>query len=83
MITRPATPDAGVTLQLAQIGPFLLLAGNTAAYRDRVATILVSQLRPVIAAGEATGGQIVEAPPPRGHARRSWSPRLNLVRARG
>jgi hypothetical protein len=70
-------------VQLAQIGPFLLLAGNTAAYRDRVATILVSQLRPVIAAGEATGGQIVEAPPPRGHTRRSWSPRLNLVKARG
>ena len=34
--------------QLAQVGPFLLLAGNTPAYRDRVATILVEQLGPVI-----------------------------------
>ena len=31
-------------VRLAQVGPFLLLAGNTAAYRDRVATILVEQL---------------------------------------
>jgi hypothetical protein len=39
-----------------------LLAGNTGAYRDRVATILVEQLPPVIAALEAAGAQIIEAP---------------------
>jgi hypothetical protein len=49
-------------VQLAQVGPFLLLAGNTAAYRDRVATILVEQLGPVITAIENAGGQIVEGP---------------------
>ena len=48
-------------VQLAQVGPFLLLAGNTAAYRDRVATILVGALVPVIAAIEAAGGQVIEA----------------------
>lgn len=51
-------------VELAQIGPFLLLAGNTAAYRNRVATILVSQLEPVIAAIEDAGGQIIEGPAP-------------------
>src|SRR5713226_7689874 len=49
-------------VQLAQVGPFLLLAGNTAAYRDRVATILVEQLGPIITAIENAGGQIVEGP---------------------
>jgi hypothetical protein len=47
--------------QLAQVGPFLLLAGNTAAYRDRVATILVEQVEPVITAIESAGGEIVGA----------------------
>ena len=42
-------------VQLAQVGPFLLLAGNTAAYRDRVATILVEQLGPIITAIEKCG----------------------------
>jgi hypothetical protein len=49
-------------VQLAQVGPFLLLAGNTAAYRDRVATILVEELGPVITAIQNAGGQIVEGP---------------------
>ncbi len=49
-------------MQLAQAGPFLLLAGNTAAYRDRVATILVEQLAPVITAIENAGGKILEGP---------------------
>lgn len=49
-------------VQLARVGPFLLLAGNTAAYRDRAATILVSQHAPVIAAIENSGGQIIEGP---------------------
>jgi hypothetical protein len=35
--------------------PFLLLAGNTAAYRDRTATIQVASLAPVLAALELAG----------------------------
>ena len=50
--------DAG----LVQAGPFLLLAGNTAAYRNQVATISVERLGPVIAAMENAGGQIIERP---------------------
>jgi predicted enzyme related to lactoylglutathione lyase len=49
-------------VQLARVGPFLLLAGNTAAYQDRVATILVSELPSVITAIEDAGGQIIEGP---------------------
>ena len=49
-------------VQLAQIGPFLLLSGNTARYRDRVATILVRNLPPVAAAIQAAGGHILEGP---------------------
>jgi hypothetical protein len=37
-------------VELARVGPFLLLAGNTAAYRDRTATIQVASLAPVLAA---------------------------------
>ena len=51
-------------VELAQAGPFLLLAGNTGGYRDRTATILVEQLPPVIAALEGAGGQIIEGPSP-------------------
>jgi hypothetical protein len=51
-------------VQLAQVGPFLLLSGNTAAYRDRVATILVTELAPVIAAIQAAGGAVLEGPAP-------------------
>ena len=51
-------------VELARVGPFLLLAGNTAAYRDRVATILVGALTPVITAIEAAGGQVIEGPAP-------------------
>lgn len=47
---------------LAGVGPFLLLAGNTAGYRDRVATILVSELSPVVAAVQDAGGQVIEGP---------------------
>ena len=49
-------------VQLAQAGPFSLLAGNAAAYRDRVATILAGQLGPVITAIGNARGQIVENP---------------------
>ena len=37
-------------MELARVGPFLVLAGNTAAYRDRTATIQVASLAPVLAA---------------------------------
>jgi hypothetical protein len=49
---------------VAQVGPFLLLSGDTARYRDRVATILVRHLPPVIAAIQAVGGHILEGPAP-------------------
>ncbi|MFJ4920341.1 VOC family protein [Streptomyces sp. NPDC088725] len=51
-------------VQLAQVGPFLLLSGDTAAFRDRVATVLVRQIPPVIAAIERAGGQILDGPSP-------------------
>jgi hypothetical protein len=51
-------------VQLAQVGPFLLLSGDTAGYRNRVATILVRQLPPVVAAIEAAAGQVLEGPSP-------------------
>jgi predicted enzyme related to lactoylglutathione lyase len=51
-------------VQLARVGPFLLLAGNTAAYRDRTATVQVASLARVLAALEAAGGEIVEGPAP-------------------
>ena len=50
---------------LAEVGPFLLPAGNTAAYRDRVATILVSGLSPVTAALEDAGGHVQRGRCPR------------------
>jgi predicted enzyme related to lactoylglutathione lyase len=49
-------------VELAKVGPFLLLAGNTAAYRDRTATIQVASLAPVLAALKSAGGEIVEGP---------------------
>jgi len=51
-------------VELARIGPFLLLAGNTAAYRDRTATIQVGSLTPVLAALESAGGEVIEGPAP-------------------
>jgi predicted enzyme related to lactoylglutathione lyase len=51
-------------VELARVGPFLLLAGNTAAYRDRTATIQVASLQPVLAALRSAGGEIVEGPGP-------------------
>jgi predicted enzyme related to lactoylglutathione lyase len=51
-------------VELARIGPFLLLAGNTAAYRDRTATIQVASLAPVLAALESAGGEVIEGPAP-------------------
>ncbi len=57
-------------VELARVGPFLLLAGNTAAYRDRVATLLVEDLTPVIGELERAGGEIVEGPSPAPNGRR-------------
>jgi len=51
-------------VQLARVGPFLLLAGNTAAYRDRTATVQVTSLTPVLAALKSAGAEIVEGPAP-------------------
>lgn len=51
-------------VELASVGPFLLLSGNTEAYRDRVATLVVKELDPVIEAIESAGGQLVEGPTP-------------------
>ena len=49
-------------VELARVGPFLLLAGNTSAYRDRTATVQVASLAPVLAALKAAGGEVVEGP---------------------
>lgn len=51
-------------VRLARVGPFLLLSGDTAAYRDRVATVLVRRLAPVLAALERAGGQVLDGPSP-------------------
>lgn len=51
-------------VQLARVGPFLLLAGNTGAYRDRTATVQVASLAPVLTALRAAGGEILEGPSP-------------------
>jgi hypothetical protein len=47
-------------VQLAQVGPFLLLSGDAAAYRDRAATLLVRRLPRVIVAIEDAGGRILD-----------------------
>jgi predicted enzyme related to lactoylglutathione lyase len=49
-------------VELARVGPFLLLAGNTATYRDRTATIQVASLAPVLAALQPAGGEVIEGP---------------------
>jgi hypothetical protein len=51
-------------VELARVGPFLLLAGDTAAYRDRVATILVRDLSPVIDDLRRAGATVLEGPAP-------------------
>ena len=40
------------------------LAGDTAAYRDRTATIQVASLAPVLAALRSAGGEVAEGPMP-------------------
>lgn len=51
-------------VNLARIGSFLLLSGNTAAVADTVATIRVTSLDPVIAALKACNGHLVRGPMP-------------------
>ncbi|MEW2165537.1 VOC family protein [Streptomyces sp. NPDC007084] len=57
-------------VELARVGPFLLLSGDTAAYRDRVATLLVRDLAPVVADIERAGGHLLEGPAPAPNGRR-------------
>jgi predicted enzyme related to lactoylglutathione lyase len=57
-------------VELARVGPFLLLSGNTAAYGDRVATLLVRDLAPVIIEIERAGGRVLEGPSPAPNGRR-------------
>ncbi|MEV6634872.1 hypothetical protein AB0M54_29400 [Actinoplanes sp. NPDC051470] len=54
---------AGV--ELASVGPFLLLSGPHAArYNNRVATLLVNDLGPVIRDITEAGGDILDGPSP-------------------
>lgn len=57
-------------VELARVGSFLLLSGNTAAYRNPVATLLVRDLEPLINDIEQAGGQILEGPAPAPNGRR-------------
>lgn len=51
-------------VSLASVGPFLLLSGNTAAYSNRVATLLVKDLGPVVSAIRDAGGELLDGPGP-------------------
>jgi hypothetical protein len=51
-------------VELARVGPFLLLAGNTDAYRDRIATVRVKSLAPVLDVLTHHGGEVIEGPGP-------------------
>lgn len=57
-------------LDLARVGPFLLLAGDTEPYREQVATLLTRDLEPVIDEIEQAGGHILEGPSPAPNGRR-------------
>ena len=57
-------------VQLARVGPFLLISGNTDSYRDRTATLLLEDLTPVLDALLMADGQIVEGPTPAPNGRR-------------
>ena len=49
-------------VELASVGPFLLLAGDTAAVSNRVATLLVKDLGPVVEAIQSAGGELLDGP---------------------
>src|SRR5262249_22838892 len=51
-------------VRLASVGPFLLLSGNTAAFANRVATLLVRDLAPVVAEILRAGGGLLDRPAP-------------------
>ena len=51
-------------VRLASVGPFLLLSGNTAPYSNRVATLLVRDLAPVVAEIRRAGGELLDGPAP-------------------
>jgi predicted enzyme related to lactoylglutathione lyase len=51
-------------VEMAGVGPFLLLAGNTAPYANRVATLLVRDLAPIVAEIERAGGELLDGPAP-------------------
>lgn len=57
-------------VELARVGPFLLLSGDTAAYRDRTATLLVRDLAPVQAELAQAGGTVLQGPAPGPNGRR-------------
>lgn len=56
--------------EFAWVRPFLPLSGHAAAYRDRVATLSVRDLVPVLAGIEGAGGRIAEGPSPAPSGRR-------------
>lgn len=57
-------------VRLARVGSFLLLSGNTNRVSDRVATVRVQSLDPVLAALSAHNGHIVAGPMPGPQGRR-------------
>ncbi|MGD0558628.1 MAG: hypothetical protein ABSA93_27075 [Streptosporangiaceae bacterium] len=61
---QPAQRFGFRDVQLARVGSFMLLAGNTEAYRNRVATLLVKDLRPVLEELDVSGGEVIEGPAP-------------------
>ncbi len=57
-------------VELARVGPFLLLSGNTAPYRNRVATLLVRDLDAVATTITHAGGDLLDGPAPGPNGRR-------------
>lgn len=52
-------------VQLASVGPFILLAGaDVAEYADRTATLLVQDIKRIASAIVQAGGDIIEGPSP-------------------
>lgn len=53
--------------QLARVGPFLLLSGppdSLAHYRDRAASVIVTDVTRVAEAVTASGGELIDGPAP-------------------
>jgi predicted enzyme related to lactoylglutathione lyase len=49
-------------LELALVGPFLLVSGATGKHPSQTATVVVESLDPVLKALEVAGGEILEGP---------------------